>query len=173
MTKGWHPPRDVEQKSHGPGPQDGSRFLTHPVMRAALARHGMTPEETMDTADWRRHVETRHRTFAILEKDAGPQIVVTYGDARISWQVNGQGQPAVDFHIEDISDRRRTRVQLRIPLPATVTAALEGRRLGEIVGIEGAEDRIMETIHRWDVLTIDLDFIPVAGWDGEPTSAQQ
>ena len=109
----------------------------HPVVRAALALHGATPEDAIDSPEWRR--DDRHH-YGLVGDPRIPRVDLSRRDAVVLWDVDQSGMPRVAFTIGRTDGRWRTCVTLVHPnLPTTIIAALAGRPVTDLVEMEGAE----------------------------------
>lgn len=139
------------------------RLARHPIVVAALDRHGLTPQDVIDSPEWRRH---EHIGYYAGNSMNLPEIDVAKTFALLKWESDDSGQPVASFHIERISGVWHHRVRISQTMPETMAAAAIGRPLRDLVDIEGSEGIMITAVQHGDGLQFEGTLLTVT----DPTS---
>lgn len=112
--------------------------LAHPVIKACLALHGLTPETVPRTGDRGAMV------CGIKQQGALPGLVARDGHASVNWR-DADGESVVFG-----ADPRGGTIRFNQDIPETLKQGLHGRPLSALVELPGDPGYLIESVE-WEV----------------------
>jgi hypothetical protein len=117
-------------------------MAAHPVVAAALAAHGLTPEEALDAPEWRRTgwIGLGPGIGPGSPGGTGPTVSVSASGASVHRDLDDRRMPRVTFSISSNVDGRWT---MHVTIfafrpPRTIASMLVGRPVTDLVDLPGA-----------------------------------
>lgn len=109
--------------------------LAHPLIREALALHGWTAEKVMKEEQWKKGFGLSWKS----QWDQIPGLEVGLVMSSVQWRTAG-------FTIKKVNGIWDAEIIISAQIPDTIIATAIGRRLSDIVSINGGEEVDILTI---------------------------
>lgn len=135
-------------------------IVRHPIILAALEAHGTTPDEVIDSPEWRRD-DTCH--FGLVACDLMPDVHLAMTGMAVHWGMDRYSEAVTSFHLMPVhGEWHHTVIMRRLALPAVALTALAGCALDRVVELPGGGGLTIDHAEAWLGTTLHL-----RPWEGD------